>query len=264
MTRQDISGTTALVTGASRGFGRAIAAELAASGARVVGVARDRDRLAQLRDRLGDAFTPVVADAADPVTAGQLVDRYRPRTLVLNAGAAPLSRPLHQHTWPSFSRNWAVDVQQVFHWTREALLLPLDPGSTVIALSSAAALRGSPLSGGYAGAKATIGFITSYAAAEAARARLGLRFVAVLPQLTPATDLGATAVAAYARHQGTDVAGFLSALGPTPDPDQVGREVVRLATDPGCDQDAYLLTADGLGALPGRSPGGQPAPVGST
>ena len=54
-------------------------------------------------------------------------------------------------------------------------------------MSSGAALRGSPLSGGYAGAKATIRFITGYAADESERAGLGIRFVSVLPQLTPAT-----------------------------------------------------------------------------
>jgi hypothetical protein len=52
---------------------------------------------------------------------------------------------------------------QVFHWTREALLVPLDPGSVVVAFSSGAALQGSPLSGGYAGAKATIRFVSAYA-----------------------------------------------------------------------------------------------------
>ena len=89
-------------------------------------------------------------------------------------------------------------MRQAFHWLREALLRPLEPGSAVISLSSGAALRGSPLSGGYAGAKATIQFITAYAADESEPAGLGIRFTSVLPQLTPATGLGAAAVAAYA------------------------------------------------------------------
>ncbi len=185
MPTQELSGTTALVTGASRGFGRAIAVVLAKHGAHVAGVARDRGRLEELHAQLGGTFTPVAADAADPVVAGQLLDRYRPRTLVLNAGAAPLTRPVHRQTWQTFSRNWDVDVQHVFNWTREALLLPLEPGSAVIAISSGAAVNGSPLSGGYAGAKATIRFIASYAAAESGRNALGIRFISVLPQLTP-------------------------------------------------------------------------------
>jgi NADP-dependent 3-hydroxy acid dehydrogenase YdfG len=88
MTSQELAGTTALVTGASRGFGRGIAVALAQAGARVVGVARDGGRLAELRDQLGGSFTAVIADAADPVAAGHLLDEYRPRTLVLNAGAS--------------------------------------------------------------------------------------------------------------------------------------------------------------------------------
>ena len=155
MTTQQLSGTTAIVTGASRGFGRGIAAALVQAGAQVVGVARDAAALEEVREQLGAAFTPVAADAADSVVAGQLIDTYQPRVLVLNAGAAPLSRPVHRHTWQTFSRNWEVDVQHAFHWTREALLRPLEPGSTVIAVSSGAALRGSPISGGYAGDVAT-------------------------------------------------------------------------------------------------------------
>jgi NAD(P)-dependent dehydrogenase (short-subunit alcohol dehydrogenase family) len=249
MSTLELAGTNALVTGASRGFGRAIAIALSRAGAHVVGVARDRSGLEGLHAELGATFTPVVADATDPVVAGQLLDRYRPRTLVLNAGANPLSRPLHRHTWETFSRNWEVDVRQAFNWTREALLLPLGPGSVVVELSSGAALHGSPLSGGYAGAKATIRLLTGYAAAESARDQLGIRFVSVLPQLTPATDLGSVAVAAYAARDGMDVTTFLDGRGPALTAEQVGRSIVELVTDPGSDQNAYVITATGLAAV---------------
>jgi len=243
MADQKLSGTTALVTGASRGFGRGIATALSKAGANVIGVARDRDLLDELRAELGGTFIPVAADAADPDVAGQLTDTYRPRTLVLNAGAIPLPRPIQYHTWQTFSRNWDVDVQHVFHWTREALLAPLEPGSVVIALSSGAALRGSPLSGGYAGAKAAIRWLTSYAAEESQRAALGIRFVSLLPQLTPATALGAVFAAAYAARAGADAAA--SAGGPALTPEQAGQAITDLVTG-GQDQDAYLLTAAGL------------------
>jgi NAD(P)-dependent dehydrogenase (short-subunit alcohol dehydrogenase family) len=170
MSRTEIAGATALVTGASKGFGRGIATALSRVGAQVTGVARDRAHLEELGAELGGSFTQVSADAADPIVAGQLIDTYRPGILVLNAGATPLPRPIQHQSWQTFSRNWDVDVQHVFHWAREALLAPLDPGSIVITVSSGAALRGSPLSGGYAGAKAAIRFITSYAAAESDRA----------------------------------------------------------------------------------------------
>jgi NAD(P)-dependent dehydrogenase (short-subunit alcohol dehydrogenase family) len=250
MAARQLAGTTAIVTGASRGFGRGIAAVLAEAGAQVVGVARDAAALAEAREQLGQAFTPVAADAADPVLAGRLIDAYQPATLVLNAGAFPLPRPVHRHTWQTFSRNWEVDVQHAFHWVREALLHPLAPGSTVIAVSSGAALRGSPLSGGYAGAKATIRFLASYAADESRREGLGIRFVAVLPDLTPATGLGQAGIAAYAARAGVDVATFTDNRGPALTPAMAGQEITRLVIDPGHDKDAYMLTAAGLSPAP--------------
>lgn len=242
-----LAGTTAIVTGASRGFGRAIAIAFWKAGARVVGVARSSAQLNELRDELGDTFTVVTADAADPATAGRLIDEYRPNTLVLCAGAAPQMSALSEQTWEGFSQNWNVDVAQAFHWIRYALRRPLAPASSVIAMSSGAAVNGSPLSGGYAGAKATVRFIAGYAAIESDRAGLGINFASVLPRLTPATDLGAAAVAAYAQWQGVDVDTFMQSSGPALTAEQVGRWVLELAgrRHPG----AYLLTSAGLSPL---------------
>ena len=244
-----LGGTTAIVTGASRGFGRGIATALSGAGAHVVGVARTGADLDQLGAELGDAFTAVTADSADPATAVQLIDTYQPRTVVLCAGAAPTMSPLQDQTWESFSRNWHVDVAQAFNWIGHALRRPLAPGSTVIAISSGAAIKGSPLSGGYAGAKATVRLISGYAAIESERAGLGIDFVSVLPQLTPATDLGATAVAAYAERQGVDVDTFVKSSGPALTPEQVGKSVLEIATARQKDHRAYTLTSAGLSPL---------------
>lgn len=247
-----LAGTTAIVTGASRGFGRAITAALSAAGAYVVGVARSRAELDELRDEFGDTFTPVTADAADPEAAARLIDEHRPHTLVLCAGASPTMSPLQEQTWESFSQTWNVDVAQAFHWSRHALLRPLAPGSSVIAMSSGAAVNGSPLSGGYAGAKAAVKFITDYAAIESQRSGLGISFVSVLPRLTPATDLGAKAVAAYAGRQGVDVDTFVRASGPPLSAEQVGESVLAIAAHQQpehWDHGAYLLTAAGLSPL---------------
>jgi NAD(P)-dependent dehydrogenase (short-subunit alcohol dehydrogenase family) len=246
----ELAGAATLVTGASRGFGRGIATALAGAGAHVIGVARDRGRLDDLRAELGESFTPVAADAADPMVAGALIDKYHPGVLVLNAGATPLPRPVQHHTWQTFSRNWEVDVAHVFHFVREALLAPLEPGSTVVTLSSGAALFGSRLSGGYAGAKAAIRFLTAYAAEESTREQLGIRFVSLLPQLTPATALGAVFAAAYATRQGTGAAASAGGAGPALTPDQVGQAVTGLVTSDAHDQVAYLVTPAGLRPLP--------------
>lgn len=92
MTSSDQNSSTALVTGASRGFGRAIASALHAQGAKVVAVARNAKLLDSLHSELGDSLITAVADVTDPVVAGTLIEQHRPDTLVLNAGAQPLSR----------------------------------------------------------------------------------------------------------------------------------------------------------------------------
>jgi NAD(P)-dependent dehydrogenase (short-subunit alcohol dehydrogenase family) len=249
MPSSDLRGTTAIVTGASRGFGRATALAFLEAGVRVVAVARNASQLAELQAQNGEGLIVVAGDATDPILAGTLIDTYRPRTLVLNAGAAPLSRPIHQQTWQTFSRNWEVDVQHGFHWIREALLQPLEPGSTVIVMSSGAVLMGSPLSGGYAGSKATLRFMAAYAGEESDRAELGIRFVSVLPKLTPATDIGAPAVAAYARRNGLDEATYLTQMGPRIEPEDVGKHMLDLASSTDHPAGAYLLVKSGLTLL---------------
>jgi NAD(P)-dependent dehydrogenase (short-subunit alcohol dehydrogenase family) len=85
-----------------------------------------------------------------------------------------------------------------FTWLRAALLKPLRPGARVIVISSGAAIKGSPLSGGYAGAKATQRFITGYAQDEARRAGVDITFSAILPRITPLDEVGRPAIEAYA------------------------------------------------------------------
>jgi len=161
-TMNDRSGSATMVVGASRGLGRGIATAFARAGAPVVAVSRTTAAFPEPAKGAG-TIQPVVADASEATVPASLLDRYQPQAVILVAGATPHYRPLHQHTWETFSVNWHTDVRITFHWLREALLTPLRPGSKVVVVSSGAALNGSPLSGGYAGAKATQRFITGYA-----------------------------------------------------------------------------------------------------
>jgi NAD(P)-dependent dehydrogenase (short-subunit alcohol dehydrogenase family) len=245
----DLSDKTTIVVGASRGLGRGIATAFAEAGAPVIALARTQGALAELA--AAGRIRSEVADAADPTLTGILLDRYEPRALILVAGATPLMRPLHQHTWDTFSVNWQTDVRLAFHWLREALLKPLRPGSKVIVISSGAALNGSPLSGGYAGAKATQRFITGYAQDEANRAGLGITFTAVLPRITPLTDLGRPAVRAYAARSGQSEQEYLQRFGEPLTPEVAGAALVELVrADTATVADAYLLTGAGLQDLP--------------
>jgi NAD(P)-dependent dehydrogenase (short-subunit alcohol dehydrogenase family) len=247
----DLSHSTTIVVGASRGLGRGIATALADAGTPVIAVARSETALAELANSAG-AIRTEVADATDPAVAGTLLDRYEPQALVLVAGARPLVRPLQHQTWETFSANWHTDVRIAFNWLRETLLKPLRPGSRVIVISSGAALgAGSPLSGGYAGAKAAQRFITNYAREEADRASLDITFTAVFPGLTPLTGLGRPAVQAYAARGGQSEEEYLQQLPKPLTPHLASAALVELIhADSATIEHDYLLTGAGPQKLP--------------
>ena len=246
----DLTGRTAVVAGASRGLGRGIARALAAAGAQVVAVARNGPALDELAATSANIKSEV-ADAASEAVAWRLIDAYEPDILVLVAGASPVMLPLQNQTWETFSVNWDADVKMTFGWLREALLRPLRPGSTVVVVSSGAAVNGSPASGGYAGAKATQRFIADYARDEARRAGLGITVTAVLPRMTPAGEVGRSGIRAYAARDGQSEQDYLAKLGDPLTAEAAGSAVADLLrADPATVAPGYLLTAGGLKQLP--------------
>src|SRR2546429_7889903 len=243
----DLSGTTTIVVGASRGLGRGVATAFAEAGAPVVAVSRTATAFPE---PAAGTITLEAADAGDPTVPADLIDRYDPGVVILVAGATPHMRPLQHHTWETFSVNWQTDVRIAFHWLREVLLTPLRPGSRVVVVSSGAALAGSPLSGGYAGAKATQRFITGYAQDEAKRAGLGITFTAVLPRITPLTGLGRPAVRAYAARNGQSEEEDLQQMGEPLTPEVARAALVELVrADAATVAPGYLLTGAGLQPL---------------
>jgi NAD(P)-dependent dehydrogenase (short-subunit alcohol dehydrogenase family) len=241
---------TVLVVGASRGLGRGISRAFAEAGASVVALARSGPALAELAASCANIRTEV-ADATDATVAGNLLDRFEPSAVILVAGATPFMRPLQQQTWETFSVNWHTDVRIAFNWLRAAVLKPLQPGSRVVTVSSGAALAGSPLSGGYAGAKATQRFVTAYAQDEAERAGLGITFSTVLPRITPLTELGRPAVQAYAARSGQSEDEYLRPMGEPLTPEVAGAAMVELVrADAAAVAPAYLLTGARLQTLP--------------
>ena len=245
-----LDGKTALVTGGSRGLGQGIVRALAAEGAAVWALARDSGPLARLQREVDGVHT-LVADVTDPQTAPQTLRETRPDILVLNAGATPTLAPVHQQSWEQFARVWETDVKATFSFGREALLLPLAPGSLVVIVSSGAAIGGSTLSGGYAGAKRTQWFLAHYLQQEADSLKLGIRFVALLPQqIIGTTQLGHNAASAYAAQQGISEQTLLERFGSPLTPEGVGRRVVALLTDQAYrDGTAFGITGQGLTSL---------------
>lgn len=245
-----MTGTNVMVVGASRGLGRGIAVAFHRAGADVVAVARDSALLSELA-----AAHPGVrveaADAAADGTAGRLIDRYRPQVLILVAGATPVMRDVRDHTWATFSTNWHADVKIAFDWLRAALDAPLAPSSRVVVISSGAALNGSPLSGGYAGAKATTRFLAQYAQQLSDRDGLKVTVTTVMPRMTPHGEVGRAGIRAYARSSGRSDDEFTADLGALITPDIAGSAVVDLVrSNPDAIAPAYLLTGSGCTPVP--------------
>jgi NAD(P)-dependent dehydrogenase (short-subunit alcohol dehydrogenase family) len=231
MTMQTLENQLALVTGGSSGLGLGIVEALVAAKANVVVVARDAQRLAEVERRLG--VTTIAGDIANAGFADSLLRELHPGVLVLNAGAHPAMGPLHEQTWEGFSRVWNTDVKAGFHWLQAALRLPLARGSRVLIGSSGAAVNGSPMSGGYAGAKRMLWLMASYANGISAEQDLGIRFQAIVPmQMLAAGGVGRAGAEAYARRKGITPEAFLANFGKPMSAREFGDHVVQILVDP--------------------------------
>ena len=227
---QDLKNQRVIVTGGSSGLGLGVVEALVAHGAKVTVVARNAQRLAEVESRL--AVTTAAGDVTDKALAVSLLREVRPAVLVLNAGAKPALGPLHMQSWEDFSGPWNSDVKAGFHWIQEALRLPLDRGSRVLIVSSGAAVAGSPMSGGYAGAKRMLWLMASYANGVSAELDLGIRFQALVPQqMTAAGGVGQVASEYYSRRKGISPEQFLAGFGKPLSAQDYGDYVVRILTE---------------------------------
>src|SRR5262245_15115467 len=160
-----LAGKNTVVIGGSRGVGRRIVEAAARNGARVLAVARQEASLRRLAQEVSG--TQVLAlDATGEAAPAKAFGVLQPDILVLCAGAFPPVAPLHEQTWREFAVNWETDVKIAFHFCKAALSRPLSPGASVVLISSGAAIAGSPISGGYAGAKRTQIFMANYGQKE--------------------------------------------------------------------------------------------------
>jgi NAD(P)-dependent dehydrogenase (short-subunit alcohol dehydrogenase family) len=247
---QPLSGKNVVVIGGSRGVGRRIVEAAAGNGARVLAVARQEDPLRQLAQDVPGTET-LALDATDEGAPAKVFGMLAPDVLVLCAGALPPVAPLHEQSWQEFAVNWETDVKVAFHFLKAALSRPLPAGSSVILISSGAALAGSPISGGYAGSKRTQLFMANYSQKESDRLGLGLRFMALAPRITPDTDIGRHAVAGYSRYLGISAADFIASMNTPPTSSGIASAVIELAASP--DQakgKAFVVSGKGLEPIP--------------
>ncbi|HEX6500900.1 MAG TPA: SDR family NAD(P)-dependent oxidoreductase [Micromonosporaceae bacterium] len=206
---------TALVTGAGRGIGRAVAARLAAAGHRVALTARSADELAGTAECCGDAETLVVpADITAPGAVdevfGQVEAAFGPvEILVANAGAAT-SAPLHRTTDEEWQRILDLNLTAPFRCLRRAVPSMVERGyGRIVVIGSVASKLGMPYVAAYTASKHGVLGLVRSAAAELART--GVTVNAVCPAYvdTPMTDRSVEMIVARTGRSAEDARAWL-------------------------------------------------------
>jgi 3-oxoacyl-[acyl-carrier protein] reductase len=174
----DLSGQTAIVTGASRGIGKAIALRLAAAGAKVACVARSADKLKETADAIaaaGGAAEVHPCDVTDSAAVSKLVEELAERwggldIVVNNAGITKdtLIPRMEDEQWDAVI---ATNLKSVFLFTRSASLVMMRKRSgRIINISSVSGLMGNSGQSNYSASKAgVIGFTRTVAQELASR-----------------------------------------------------------------------------------------------
>lgn len=194
---EEWKGKVALITGASRGIGRAIAQTLAKKGLSLALCARSQTQLEALRDELRSSGVEVFilpGDLADPQfpprfvrEAGEYFGRID--VVVNNAGVA-LSKPLEETTLEEWELQMAVNVRAPFLICREALpYLRRSSLATIINISSVVGTKGYVHQGAYTASKHALMGFTKVLARELHRE--GIRVHVIAPGGVE-TDLIAT------------------------------------------------------------------------
>jgi NAD(P)-dependent dehydrogenase (short-subunit alcohol dehydrogenase family) len=176
MEQGQLAGRVAIVTGASRGLGRAFALELAAAGASVMLTARSQRDLAETASRvgkLGVRCETVCGDATDPTLAPRAValteDRLGPVDLLVNNAGAMLIGSVVETDPDEWWHAMDVNVHGPLLWTQAVLPSMLNRGQgRIINVSSAAAFTQHPCGSAYCASKAALSQLSSCLAAEVA------------------------------------------------------------------------------------------------
>lgn len=171
-----LAGRTALITGATRGIGRAIAGAYAAEGADLFLAATSAERLdatATELGHLGVRIETAVVDVADRAAcfalAGQVLDAFgRVDVLVNNAGIY-IARPFLDYTFQEYDRIQQVNLNSVFHLMQAVLPAMIDQGyGKIVNIASTAGKWGSRNQSAYNVAKHGVVGMTRCVALEMA------------------------------------------------------------------------------------------------
>ncbi|HYV46360.1 MAG TPA: SDR family oxidoreductase [Myxococcaceae bacterium] len=247
---KDLKGIQAVVTGGASGVGRATVEALLAAGAHVRAVTRSAGKLEKLKSEVRGPLDVVQGDLTDPAVVARVLGDQPPDLLVHSAGQSPAHGPIHEHTWESFSTNWNNDVKSTFLLGQEIIRRPMKPGSSVVILSSGAALGGSPMSGGYGGSKWTQRLMAMYLQGVSDDRKLGIRFAALIPkQMIAGTEIADRASKMYAAKAGISQEDFMKRFGKPLTAPMVAEAILQLARGEGPAGPSVIITGNGMEAM---------------
>lgn len=174
--RVDLSGQSAIVTGASRGIGRAIALALGASGAKVACVARNEGKLAETTEAIEAAGGTAAVHACDVTdsTAAQavvatVVEQWGQLDILVNNAGITKDTLLPRMTDAEWDDVLATNLRSVFLFSRAAIQEMMRKRSgRIINLSSVSGIMGNPGQANYSASKAGIIGFTQTVAREIA------------------------------------------------------------------------------------------------
>jgi NAD(P)-dependent dehydrogenase (short-subunit alcohol dehydrogenase family) len=172
MTASTLSGRTAIITGASRGIGLAIAQRLAADGANVVLTARKQESADAAAEQVDGSALGVAAHAVDEDAAKRCVETTIDRfgtidILVNNAGTNPAYGPLIEQDHARFAKIFEVNLWAPLLWTSLAVKAWMgEHGGAIVNTASIGGMHQSPQMGLYNATKAALIHVTKQLALE--------------------------------------------------------------------------------------------------
>jgi NAD(P)-dependent dehydrogenase (short-subunit alcohol dehydrogenase family) len=249
----DMSGKVAIVTGASRGIGAAVARAFRAAGADVAIAARDAEALERLVDELGDGYAlavPTDVSDADSVAAmvRSTVERFGRLDYACNnaAGGGHPPTPLAEVAVDAFDSGIAVNLRGVFLSMREEIpAIVRSGGGAIVNMSSTAGLQAVGGLASYVAAKHGVEGLTKVAALD--YAGQGVRVNALAPGPILTDNLRRAGAA------GQEAAARAMPLGRVGEPDEVADAVVWLCSEAAGFITGTTLAIDG-GKLAGTPP----------